>query len=239
MLLTIDIETLPGQTDEARAAARAETKAPGTLKKAESIEAWWAEHGEAAVEDIWRKQALDPAMGEICAVGFAIGEEGEACAIVRAMDEPEGDFLRRALGAVAEGLREVPHWHDAREGGVYVVGHNVSFDLQFLRARCWRHRILPPRWLPGPDARAPRDYGDTMTAFAGFGGRIALSKLCACLGIADPKERGDGRDVLDLWRDGQHTELARYCAADVEATRQSWLRMRGCDCTPLDTDCMA
>jgi hypothetical protein len=228
--LTLDVETIPGQSDEARAIARAETRAPGTLKKPESIEAWWAEHGEAAVEENWRKQALDAALGELCCLGFAIGEDGQAQAIVRAPDEAEGEFVRRCLKAADKALMDIDHWHEARRP--FVVGHNVSFDLGFLRARCWANRIAPPRWLPSADARAGRDYGDTMTQFAGFGGRIALSKLCACLGLPDPKEQGDGRDVFDLWRSGEHEALARYCQADVEATRAAWMIMTGLE--PLE-----
>ncbi|QIK38107.1 hypothetical protein GWK36_09035 [Caldichromatium japonicum] len=233
MLLVIDIETLPGQSDHARAIARAETKAPGNIKKAESIEAWWAEHGEAAVDEQWRKQALDPALGELCAIGFAIGEDGEADSIVRGLDETENAFLRRALAAINAALRDAPHWHPAMSEAVYPVCHSSSFDFPFLRARCWANRIRPPHWMPGPNDRQGRDFGDTMTWFAGYGGRVSLSKLCACLGLADPKEQGDGRDVLALWKDGQHEALAAYNRADVEATRTAWLIMTGADCEVL------
>lgn len=219
-ILTLDVETLPGQTEEARAIARAETKAPGNLKKAESIEAWWAEQGDAAVMETWRRQALDPATGELCAIGFATGEEGEPDCFVRAVDEPEGAFLRRALRAVQETTIQ-----DMRRP--FIVGHNVQFDLQFLRARCWANRIAPPVWLPRPDARLGRDYGDTMTQFAGYGGRISLSKLCRCLGLSDPKADSDGCDVPDLWQRGCYAAIAEYCKGDVAATRQAWLIMAG------------
>ena len=231
MLLTIDIETLPGQSEEARAIARAETKAPGNLKKPESIEAWWAEQGYAAVEETWRKQALDPAMGELCAIGFACGEDSPAVSIVRRLDEAERDFLKRALQAIQAAIETEhgPFWHDSRRP--FPVAHNAAFDFGFLRARCWANRIRPPRWVPKADARQGRDFGDTMQAFAGFGGRVSLSRLCRCLGIADPKEGGDGRDVLVLWNEGQHEALAAYNRADVEATRACWLVMNlGADC---------
>jgi hypothetical protein len=225
MLLTIDIETIPGQSDEARAIARAETKAPGNLKKPESIEAWWAEHGEAAVEEAWRKQALDPALGELCAIGFACGEESPAVSVVRRLDETERDFLKRAISTMhaAIEIEYGQYWHESRRP--FLIGHNTPFDIGFLRARCWANRIYPPHWLPKADARLGRDYGDTMQTFAGYGGRISLSRLCRCLGIPDPKQDGDGRDVLALWKEGQHDALAAYNRADIEAARACWLVM--------------
>lgn len=230
--LFVDIETLPGQTEAALEQARADTKPPGTLKKPESIAAWWEAEGEAAVEAAWRRQALDPALGELCALGFAV-EDAPPQSVVRRLVEPEGAFLRRALAAVEDALREASPALQADgtlwpfEDATYLVGHNTEFDLGFIRARCWANRIRAPRWLPKPGSRAPRDFGDTMALFAGYGGRISLDKLCRCLGVPSPKADTTGADVLDLWRSEQHGALARYNVADVEATRACWLIMTG------------
>lgn len=234
--LILDIETLPGQTEAAREQARADTRPPGTLRKAESVAAWWETEGPDAIEATWRKQALDPAQGELAALAFA-SLDSTPQSVVRALDEPEAVFLRRAIAAVdALQAAEAPAlqadgtpWPFA--DGAYLVGHNLEgFDLPFLRARCWAHRIRLPRWLPKPGARAPREYGDTMLTFAGYGGRISLDRLCRCLGIPSPKADGTtGSDVLELWRSGQHDALARYNAADVEATRACWLVLTGHD----------
>jgi DNA polymerase III epsilon subunit-like protein len=110
----------------------------------------------------------------------------------------------------------------------YVVGHNVVFDLGFLRGRCWATRTPIPSWLPGTFARTPRDFGCSMLAFAGFGGRISLDRLCRALGVSSPKAEGvDGSAVLDIWLAGEHERIARYCAADVRATRAVWEVMQG------------
>ncbi len=223
ILLTLDLETIPGQTEAAREQAKLETRPPGTLKKPESIETWWAEQGEAAIEEQWRKQALDPALGEVCAVGFALGETAPVESLVRGLDETERDFLRRVLAHIKDELRQVDHWQELVQP--FVVCHNAAFDLAFLRARLWANRLWPPHWLPKPDARQGRDYGDTMHYFAGYGGKIALSKLCRCLGIPDPKAETQGAEVLNLWTSGDHERLARYNQADVEATRAAWLIM--------------
>lgn len=233
--LFLDVETLPGQTEAAREQARADTKPPGTLKKAESIATWWETEGPDAIEATWRKQALDPAAGELCALAFASLDSAPK-SVVRALDEPEAAFLRRAIAAVDALLAaEAPAlqadgtpWPFA--DGAYTIGHNLEFDLGFIRARCWAHRIRLPRWLPKPGARAPKSYGDTMLTFAGYAGRISLDRLCRCLRVPSPKADGvSGADVLDLWRGGQHDALARYNAADVQAARDCWLVLGGYD----------
>ncbi|MFZ5487616.1 MAG: hypothetical protein ACOY5G_11585 [Pseudomonadota bacterium] len=229
-----DIETIPSQAPDARAQALAGVKPPGTLKKPESIAAWWAESGPAAAEDAYRRQALDPAQGEVCCVGYAL-DDCDPVATVRAQGESERDFLRRALGVIEGHLQ-------AREQAIdeavrpwlaglpaYPVGFNVArFDAPFLRLRCWANRIAPPRWLPGPFDRAPKEFGDVMLLAAGPTGMISLDKVCRALGIASPKASGtDGSAVYDLWLAGDHEALARYCAGDVAATRACWHVMTG------------
>ncbi len=229
MQLFIDLETLPGMTAAAREQARADTGPPGTYKKPESIATWWETEGPAAVDATWRKQALNPAQGEVCAIGFAT-EDAAPVSIVRATVETEADFLRRALGEVRKLLAREAQPMTASDGTPwpfletpFVVCHHAAFDLPFLRARCWANRVPLPSWLPLPDTRQGKDYGDTMLLFAGHGGRISLDRLCRCLGVSSPKADGTtGADVLDLWQAVAHDRLAQYNAADVQACRACW-----------------
>lgn len=62
-----------------------------------------------------------------------------------------------------------------------------------------------------------------MTAWAGWGGRVALDRLCAALGLPEKgSEIGediDGAKVWDFVRAGRIEEVAAYCRADVERVR--------------------
>lgn len=223
--LFLDLETIPSQRLDAMTFALEATKPPGTLKKPESIRAWWDTEGQDAIHENWLRQALDPAIGEISCVGFAT-EDGTPRAVVRERDEEEGPFLRRAWRAIMDELHMDPHWHEARRP--FVVGHNVAFDLRFMHLRAWANRLRLPAWFPKPDARAGRDYGCTMTTAAGFGGRLSLDALCRALGVQSPKTACDGRQAVELWLQGRMAELAAYCAADVAATRECWHIMTGC-----------
>ena len=233
----LDVETVPSQHPDARELARAELKPPGTLKKPESIQGWWDTEAESAAEAAYRKQALDPAQGELCAIGYAL-LEGEPQVSVRELGEAERAFLVRALRSIDELLarrfegvdRALLPWADT---STFVIGHNVAFDLSFIRARGWANAVPVPRWVPGPWARPPKDYLCTMGQFAGPGGRISLDRLCKCLGVPSPKQGGDGSAVFDLWRSGAHDELAAYCSNDVQATRACWHIMSGVSGDPV------
>lgn len=228
MNIFLDVETLPSLAPDARELARQGVKPPGSYKKPESIAQWWETEGQAAIEDAYRRQALDAASGELAAVGFAT-DDSEPVSLVRGLAEPEADFLHRALGGIhrlvdAGGITAPDG--NAWPGEPYLVGHNVQFDLGFLWRRCVVHGIRPQFKLPGPNAREGRDFGDTMTVWAGYRGTISLDRLCRALGIPSPKAGGvDGSQVFDLWQAGRHAEIARYNRGDVEAVRACWWRL--------------
>jgi hypothetical protein len=162
-------------------------------------------------------------------VGFA-SDESEPVSLVRLRQEPEPDFLRRALAAINALIDDnCTTGPDGMRWSVepFFVCHNASFDVGFLMRRCWVNGIRPPFKLPGPQAREGRDYGDTMTLWAGPRERISLDRLCRALAIPSPKADGiDGSQVYDLWLAEKIETIARYNSADVAATRACWHRLQ-------------
>jgi hypothetical protein len=228
MRIYLDIETLPSLSTDARELARQSVKCPGSYKKAESIAAWWETEGEAAAETAYRKGALDGAIGELCAIGYA-SDDTDPVSLVRIADEPESDFLRRSLEAIralADSAAVIDASGNSWPSEEYFIAHNAPFDLGFLLRRCWVHGIKPPVKLPLPSAHAPRDFGDTMTLWAGNRETISLDRLCRALGVKSPKSDGvDGSQVFDMWQAGKYEDIARYNAADVLAVKQCWQRL--------------
>jgi len=153
-ILHVDLETLPSQHPDARELARQSVRPPGNMRKAETIAQWWESEGDAAIEDAFRRQALDPAAGEVCAIGAAV-DDGEPLVSVRALAESERDFLLRALRAI-EGLLEARRpapddpaapWFDGVRP--HVVGHNIgAFDLPFCGRDCGRTGSSCPHGYP-------------------------------------------------------------------------------------------
>lgn len=234
MLIFIDVETIPSQAPGARESVRASLKPPATLKKPESIAAWWANEADAAADEAYRKQALDGGLqGEIISVAIAddSGRDWVAC---RLPGEPEDDLLASVFYTVEEWTHDDARAMLPGRAEVFpvddhqLVAHNAAFDVPMLWRRTTVLGLTRPSWLPGPMARAGRDYTCTMAMWAGYGGRVSLDALCRALDIESPKAEGmDGSQVFDAWLDGRVEEIERYNLADVKATRHAFRRLVG------------
>ena len=230
MQIIFDLETVPSQQPDAREQVRANIKPPGTLKKPESIAAWWANEADAAVEEAYRRQALDGGLaGEIISIA-AVTPDGRQWVRCRTQAEKESELLL-AFGAQVEAWID----EDARavaEGfnfaqDPFMVGHNAAFDLGFLWRRCIVNGVRLPFKVPGPMARAGQHYGDTMLLWAGWGNRVSLDALCRALGVPSPKDDSmDGSKVLDAWLAGEYERIAQYNLADAVATLAVWERLQ-------------
>jgi hypothetical protein len=219
MRIFLDIETIPSQDEAVYAEIQDEVQPPANMKKAETIERWEAEEKPAAVEERWRKTALSGDRGEVVAIGWAV-DDSPIHVAHRSLNEPESQVLADFFEIIGEhtnqpGKPATPQW----------VGHNVKdFDLRFLFQRAVVTGIKPSVPLPHDARPGAKEVFDTMTAWAGFGNRISLDRLCTALGIPG-KDGMDGSVVWDYIRDGREDEVAEYCRADVERTRQVFHRL--------------
>ena len=232
MRLFIDTETVPSQHPDALTEAAAGVRPPASLKKAESIAAWWENEAAAAAQEVWRKQSLDGGtQGEIVSIAVVDGE-GRQWAHCRAVGESEAAllvaFIEAVEGWTADDARKLcgnaAGWpvDDHR-----LVAHNAAFDLGFLWRRMAINAVRIPKWLPSPQARAGKAFGCTMQAWAGFGKFVGLDALCRALGVTSPKEAGgmDGSRVFDAWLAGEHEAIARYNLNDARAVSDVWHRL--------------
>ncbi len=232
--ITLDIETCPSQQPGTRDHIRASIKPPGTLKKAESIAAWWKDDSEAAIEEAHRKQSLDGGLyGEIISIAIVgndldndpgwvyCREPGEDESLVLSLF---ADAVTERLDMAARGL--VDGYNFAQDP--YFIAHNASFDLPFIWHRCIVNGVRLPFKFPRPSAREGKDFGCTMVQWAGYGGRVSLDALCKALGVPSPKDGGiDGAGVYDAWLAGEHERIAAYNLRDTLATRDVWQRLQG------------
>lgn len=215
--LYLDIETIPAQTEAAKARIASTVKAPGNIKKPESILAWEKDSKEAAVQEAIDKTSFDGGLGHVCCIGWAINNSS-AVYVSMSEKQTESEILG-IFFAIIEA-----------SGGVYgkahtVVGHYISgFDIRFLTQRAIVLGIRLPNWWPHEAKPWGDEIFDTMVKWAGAKGTVSLDNLCFALGI-EGKGDVDGSMIAQMFKDGKHDEIAAYCCDDVERVRQVHKKM--------------
>lgn len=209
----VDIETIPTQSTVIRDRFKSEVKAPGNIKKQESIDAWLAENAEGAAADAIAKTSFDPAMGHICTISWAF--DGDEPDVAHADTvEAETDVLAAFFNAIKPNTRHT------------FVGHFIGgFDLRFILCRAVVLGVPIPQSIPRDPKPWDNAVFDTMTAWAGSRGTISMDRLCEALNIPG---KGDfsGADVADAWKNNEHAKIAEYCRDDVLRTRAIWQRFQ-------------
>lgn len=189
------------QHPDARDLVKATIKPPGTLKRAESIASWWETEAPAAVEESYRKQALDAAVGEIVSVAWASDDCLGATVAIRSKADDERIVLAQFFGQLQAHLTanaiRTPDGRELWESDPFFICHNAQFDLGFLWRRCIVLGIRPPFTIPAPNAK-PGSYGCTMTAWAGVRGTISLDKLCSAHQTPIRSNPSKARNILNL-----------------------------------------
>jgi hypothetical protein len=110
-----------------------------------------------------------------------------------------------------------------------LVGHNIEFDLLWLKKRSVIHGLRPPFNICIPRYRSSGFIYDTMKEWDLYTWRpgMKLQELAELLRVSVQKT-GDGSQVFDWYRDGtveSHQKLADYALVDVEVTRAVYRKL--------------
>lgn len=233
MLLYMDIETLPGNSDalmeqlradafEDKAAIRAPSNYKDEAKIAEYIAAKNAEI-DAAMEEKRKRTSFDGMFGRIACIAWAF-DDGPIHAT--SCDMTEADAIGHFYTTIIEATKIEFHGGTTAVD-VTVVGHNVSgFDLPFLKHRSIILGIRPP--MPIYRAMQAKPWGaeiaDTMLMWSpDREKRASMDKLCKALGIPG-KDGFDGSMVAETWPVNPQ-KVIDYCKDDVQRTRVIYKRL--------------
>ena len=114
-------------------------------------------------------------------------------------------------------------WARIAKAERFVTFNGRSFDCPFLLVRSAVNGVRPSRNLM-PDRYRSQAHIDLMEKLTYLGAtrrRFSLHMWCRAFGIKSSKEEGvSGADVKDLFAQGRHMDIARYCLRDVLATRE-------------------
>lgn len=216
-VITFDLETIPSQLPWVREYCAKTVSPPKTLKKPETIQAWWDNDYAEALDDAVDKMGFDGGSCHIVSFGVAIG------------DQPAVSFdvadIRDEADQIAAALKYIDDNTDLF--GRVFVGHNIAgFDMRVVRQRLITLGMrLPDAW---PFFAKPWDNNpyDTMVQWGGGRDFIKLDRLARAFGIKG-KEGMDGSQVYGAWQAGRIAEIGEYCRADVEMTREVYKVMTG------------
>lgn len=233
MKIIIDIETIPTQSKGVFSGILEglEVKAPdmlkpqlieslslgsdGKFKTVPELKSMWVERfGEEAkaeqAKEQWLKTALDGTYGEVCSIAFS-RENSNIQSLVRTKDMSESDLLKAFWLAIAQ---------ETGLSNVDFVAHNKAFDLPFIYHRSVINEVKPTiNFDP-----YSRSHICTMEMWAGFKGRIGLSRLAKALGINEDKT-SDGSKVFDMWDNEDYEKLEAYNRQDVALTAKVYDRL--------------
>ena len=230
MNIYFDIETIPAQDPAAIELIKADiekqkllVKAPSNYKDQEKIDSYVkAEQDklDADFDATYRKTSFDGGLGQICCIGYAIDDN----APLAICNGSESDILNTFYQSLMD------EYNPSSQQRPKFIGHNiVNFDLRFMFQRSVMNNVKPPMMIPFNAKSWDESIFDTMTAWAGHGNRVSLDKLCKIFNIplkgSEIGEEIDGSMVWDFYQAGRIQDIAKYCAGDVERTRQAYKRM--------------
>lgn len=222
--LIIDIETTSGTDEWVIERAHERVKPPGNISKAETIEKWWAEHGEAAKAEAVEGTALNGTYGQISVIGAMFPNDVKPRIYSAALDGGEYGALQDFHMALSMAL------DDQRTAGTMTwSGWNIAgFDLRYLWQRAHANGL--PRLanaIPHNETPWSSRILDLMFLWCGNDRRQWVRKEdCAlALGLAVPSDAISGKEAPGLWAAGEYAKVERHCAQDVELTAQILQRL--------------
>jgi hypothetical protein len=195
---------------------------PRTIKDPEKRTAWVADKAATQEAELRDQSSLEPLLGGVVlCVGMAIGDrEPRVLSNVTGDEEGERKLLELVERVLCSGpskaTENVDRWT------LPIVSWNGQFDWQFLGKRALRHglwnlarRMVIPRPWGDPlhiDARGPWMRWDSRA----IGRQVEVARF---LGI-EVTDTVNGRDVAQLWEQGDRDAIVDHCLSDVRVLRE-------------------
>lgn len=214
----IDIETVPLAASMAAPYPAAERQPPANYRNADAIDAWRERDRLAWAQERAKTCSLNPRLGRVLCVGMATPGDEEV--YYAATEDAECEVLRA-------------FWDEMMPNGMpaKAVTWNGAWDLRFLVIRSLLLGVTIP-----VDAHIVRAWAkpfntewhaDVKRALVGDGivKGEGLGEWAAAFGLPGKTDGWTGASVYPAYLEGRHDEIREYCAGDVFATRDLYLRV--------------
>ncbi|MEK7083664.1 MAG: ribonuclease H-like domain-containing protein [Patescibacteria group bacterium] len=214
--IVFDIETIPQDFDALDSLSQAYL-----LKSAET-----AEEQKIAKDQM----ALWAPTNEIVAIGMLSVESENGAVYFQHRGKKFEESIDRGIKYVAgETEKEILErfWQAIRYADKFVTFNGRGFDCPTILLRSAIREVKPTKNLMpyrySVDAHI--DLLEQLT-FYNAGRKFNLHMYCQAFGIQSPKGDMNGSDVKPMFEKGEYEKIARYCAGDLFATRELYLRWK-------------
>lgn len=178
--------------------------------------------GEEEQELIRNSLALHAVTGEIVTIGMLNPETKKGIVFFQNKETEINSFEKNGIvyesGSEKEMLEKF--WKAVLAYDQVVTFNGRSFDIPYLMMRSAINQVRVSRNLMGY-RYASSDHCDLMEQFTfhGVNRRFSLDFYAQAFGIESSKKEGiDGSMVGELYREKRYSEVAEYCARDLQTT---------------------
>ena len=174
--------------------------------------------------------ALWAPTNRIIAIGMLSVETGKGAVYFQSSGEQvesyEKDDIKYECGSEKEILEKF--WKAISFSHKFITFNGRGFDCPVLMLRSAMLGVKPTKNLApyrySTDAHV--DLLEQLTFYNAYR-KFNLDFYCKAFGIKSPKSEGvDGHEVLPLFQAGKCKEIAEYCAGDLRATKELYIRWK-------------
>ncbi len=210
--IIFDIETIPQDFDSLDDAQKYYL-----LKTAET------EEEKAKIKD---QMALWAPTNEIVAIGMLCVETGKGAMYFQ--DKEKKEFEENGIRYWSGNEKEIleKFWVAIAHANKFVTFNGRGFDCPVLMLRSAMLKVKPSKNLM-PYRYSSDQHIDLLEQLTFYNSvrKFNLDFFCKSFGIPSPKSFGvTGHDVAPLFKENKFEQIARYCAGDLEATKELYLR---------------
>ena len=179
---------------------------------------------EEEEEDIKKRMSFYPLTGEVITIGMLNPETQKGYVLFCDQGEKTKKFEENGVVFEAGNEKEIleKFWNWVKNYDQAITFNGRGFDAPFLMMRSALNKVRPSKNLMGYrfDYKIHCDLLEQLT-FYGAIRKFSLDFYAKSFGIKSSKDEGiDGTMVGDLYKQKKYTEIAKYCARDLQTTAE-------------------
>ncbi len=181
-------------------------------------------------EDVKQQMALWAPTNQIVAIGMLSVESGKGAVYFQTSKEGVESYEKDGIKYECGGEKEIleKFWKAISFSQKFVTFNGRGFDCPVLMLRSAMVGVKPTKNL-SPYRYSTDVHVDLLEQLTFYNAcrKFNLDFYCKAFGIKSPKSNGvNGHEVLPFFREGKCKEIAEYCAGDLHATKELYIRWK-------------